>query len=227
MFAERVSFDGELLSRISFGSTSEEFLDQNFGERTFHDTVYVNANVYFSKFGLDQDETFHAAIDLLDDWDEELEIAHPETVTEAAKSAHEQYPNKRVIVHYMQPHLPFIGERGLEIRERLGIRNGWIPFRQGDISVTVGELWEGYNENLEIAFDYVDDLLSEIDGRVVLSADHGNMVDERQCPLPTKRMSMFGHPWEVYTEELVKVPWFVIGDDRRTITEEPPVTEQG
>ena len=224
MFAERVPFDGSLESRISLGSTSEEFLKQNFAESTFHDTVYVNANVYFSKLGLDQDETFHAVIDLLDDWDDELEIAHPETVTEAAKRAHEQYPNKRVIVHYMQPHLPFIGERGLEIRERLGIRNGWIPFRQGDTSVSVGELWEGYNENLDIAFEYVEELLSKIEGRVVLSADHGNMVGERQGPIPTKRM--FGHPWGVYSEELVKVPWFVIDDDRRTITEEPPVAGQ-
>jgi hypothetical protein len=224
MFAERVPFDGRLESRISLGSTSEEFLDQNFGESTFHDTVYVNANVYFSKLGLDQDETSHAVIDLLDDWDEELEIAHPETVTEAAKRAHEHYPNKRVIVHYMQPHLPFIGERGLEIRERIGQRNGWIPFRLGKSSVSIAELWEGYNENLEIAFDYVDELLSEIDGRVVISADHGNMVGERQEPIPTKRM--FGHPWGVYSEELVNVPWFVIEDDRRTVTEEPPVTEE-
>lgn len=221
MFDERVPFEGTLESRISLGSTSAEFLEQNFADGEFHDTVYVNANVYFSKMGLDQDKTFHAVVDLLDEWDEELEIAHPETVTEAAKEAHERYPNKRLIVHYMQPHLPFIGERGLEIRERLGQRNGWIPFRDGETLVTIEELWEGYNENLDIAFDYVNDLLDDVEGKVVISSDHGNMVGERQGPLPTKRM--FGHPWGVYCEELVEVPWFLIQGERRSITEEPPV----
>jgi len=224
MFKQRVPFDGRLESRISLGSTSEEFLRRNFEDNQFHDTVYVNANVYFPKVGLDQDETFHAVIDLLDEWDEELEIAHPETVTDAAKRAHEQYPNKQVIVHYMQPHLPFIGSRGLEIREKLGQRNGWVPLRNGETSVPLDEFWEGYNENLDIVFEYVTELLREIDGRVVISADHGNMVGERQGPIPTKRH--YGHPWGVYTTELVKVPWFTVKDDkRREIHEEPSVTD--
>ncbi|QWC20790.1 hypothetical protein KI388_04325 [Halorubrum sp. 2020YC2] len=221
MFAERVPFDGDLKSRISLGSTSEEFLRQNFEDRQYHDTVYVNANVYFSKLGLNEDGTFHAVVDLLDEWDEDLEIAHPETVTEAARGVHEEYPNKRVIVHYMQPHLPFIGERGLELRKQIGQRNAWIPFRNGLRPISIDELWEGYNENLDIAFEYVSHLLNNIDGKVVISADHGNMVNEQQGPVPTKRM--FGHPWGVYSPELVKVPWFVLEmGSRRTITEETP-----
>jgi hypothetical protein len=223
MFEARAPFNGELESRISLGSTSEEFLRQNFEDGEFHDTVYVNANVYFPKVGLDQDGTFHAVIDLLDEWDEELKIAHPETVTEAAKEAHERYPNKRVIVHYMQPHIPFIGERGRDLTERAENRNAWVPFRNGERPISIQELWEGYNENLNLAFDYVDGLLQEVDGKTVLSADHGNMVGERQGPIPTKRM--FGHPWGVYTPELVKVPWFVIDGKRREIIEEPPVSD--
>lgn len=220
MFAERVPFAGQLETRISLGSTSEEFLRQNFAESQHHDTVYVNANVYFPKVGLNQDGTFHAVVDLLDDWDDDLEIAHPETVTEAAKQAHKQYPDKRVIVHYMQPHIPFIGEQGRNIINRIGNRNAWVPFRNGESPITIQRLWDGYNENLDLVFEYVDNLLSEIDGKIVLSADHGNMVGERQYPVPTKRM--FGHPWGVYTPELVKVPWFIINDGRRTISSDRP-----
>ncbi|WP_254921995.1 hypothetical protein [Halorubrum sp. Eb13] len=220
MFSERVPIEGELSFRISLGSTSEEFLRQNFEDSQYHDTVYVNANVYFPKVGLDQDRTFHSVIDLLDEWDENLEIAHPETVTEAAKKAHEQFPNKRVIVHYMQPHIPFIGERGRTITEEADNRNAWVPFRDGNRPTSIDELWTGYNENLDLVFEYVKELLNEIYGKVVISADHGNMVGERQGPLPTKRM--FGHPWGVYSEELVKVPWFVINGKRRTIRSEPP-----
>lgn len=221
MFAERVPFDGDLQSQISRGSTSEEFLRQNFKDRQYHDTVYVNANVYFSKLDLDVDGTFHAVVDLLDDWDEDLEIAHPKTVTKAAKDVHETYPHKRVIVHYMQPHLPFIGERGLELRERIGQRNAWIPFRNGNNTISIEELWEGYNENLDIVFEYVSRLLDDISGKTVVSSDHGNMIGERQTPIPTRRI--FGHPWGVYTPELVRVPWFIMNrGSRRTVVEEPP-----
>jgi len=226
MFADRVPFEGDMQSRISLGSTSEEFLRQNFEEGQYHDTVYVNANVYFPKVNLDSDGTFHAVVDLLDDWDEDLEIAHPETVTEAARTVHEKYPNKRVIVHYMQPHLPFIGEHGLKLRERVGQRNAWVPFRNGERPISVDELWEGYKENLDVVFEYVSDLLADINGKVVISSDHGNMVGERQGPVPTKRM--YGHPWGVYTPELVNVPWFVLDSgDRRAITEEVPEQIEG
>jgi len=225
MFAERVPFDGDLQSRISLGSTSEEFLRQNFENGEYHDTVYVNANAFLPRLGYDQDGTFHAVVDTMDDWDEELDVPHPRTITDAAIDAHEEFPNKRIIVHYMQPHLPFIGERGLELREHLSRRNTWEPFRRGEAPFSAEDLWTGYMENLEIVFDHVEDLLTSIEGRVVISSDHGNMVDERQGPVPTKRM--FGHPWGVYTEELVKVPWFVKDiRQRREVTADPPVQLQ-
>lgn len=225
MFERQVPFDGRLESRISLGSTSEEFLRQNFEDGQFHDTVYVNANAFLPRVGLDQDDTFHAVVDLLNEWNEELDVSHPETVTQAGIDAHEQYPNKRIIVHYMQPHLPFIGEEGLKFRERLSQRNVWAPFRQNSAPFSVDELWTGYYENLNIVLEHAKKLLDEIDGKVVISADHGNRVNERQGPVPTKRM--FGHPWGVYTEQLVKVPWFVASaDSRRTIIEDTPVSNK-
>lgn len=222
MFERRVPFEGELNERFSLGSTSEEFLERNFSDGTYHDTVYVNANAYLPKLGLDQNETFHAVIDLLDEWDPELEIAHPQTVTETALRAHADYPNKRVIVHYMQPHIPFIGEYGRAVQERINYRSVWKPLRNGDCPVTVDEVWRAYDENLDVVFDYVEELLSEISGKVVLSADHGNMVGERHGPFPTAKM--YGHPWGVYAPELVRVPWFEIeSGPRRTVTADPPV----
>lgn len=222
MFADAVEFDGELNSRISLGSTSEEFLDRNFSGGQFHDTVYVNANAYLPKLGLDQDGTFHAVIDLLDDWDPELEIAHPETVTDAALRAHEEFPNKRVIVHYMQPHIPFIGEYGWELQDRIGQRSVWKALRNGHRPVEIDEIWRAYRENLDLVLDYVGELLSAVSGKTVISADHGNMVGERHGPIPTQKL--YGHPWGVYAPELVKVPWFEVeSGERRTVTTDPPI----
>jgi len=233
MFERRCDLDGDLQRRVSLGSTSEEFLRRNFEGDTFHDTVYINTNPYLPYCGLDEG-TFHAVVDLLDEWDEDLQTVRPETVVEAALDAHVEFPNKRLIVHFMQPHYPFIGEYGERIETR-----GWSPDREGpspegrsvwqllrDQSSTDPLLDEdlvraAYDENLDIVLDAVAGLLPELDGRSVVTADHGNLIGERLFPIPTRRQ--YGHPYGVYHPNLVTVPWFVVeGDTRRTVTSDPP-----
>jgi hypothetical protein len=50
------------------------------------------------------------------------------------------------------------------------------------------------------------------------------MVGERSSPIPIKE---WGHPHGIYTPELVNVPWLVNEtDDRRSISESPPITQE-
>lgn len=242
MFAEQADIDGDLQSRISLGSTSEEFLDRNFADETFHDTVYVNTNPYVPKLGFD-DGTFHAVVDLLDDWDDDLETVHPDTVVDATLDAHHRFPDKRLIVHFMQPHFPFIGETGRQIaakgwstEQSNRNKNGnsaesqtvWQQLRAGTnrTGLTRELAWKAYRENLDIVLDSVKQLLNGVDGRTVISADHGNMVGERLRPIPSFRK--YGHFYGVYTSELVRVPWHVIDStERREIVAEPPVETEG
>jgi hypothetical protein len=87
-------------------------------------------------------------------------------------------------------------------------------------------VWEAYNENLDVVLAEVEPLLGELSGKSVITADHGNLVGERLGPVPTRRK--YGHPYGVHTEELVKVPWFVVeGDARKTVRAEPPVEGDG
>jgi len=80
-------------------------------------------------------------------------------------------------------------------------------------------VWEAYNENLDIVLTEIEALLDELDGKSVITADHGNLVGERLGPVPTRRK--YGHPYGVHTEELVKVPWFILeGETRREIRRE-------
>ncbi|OYR41137.1 hypothetical protein DJ75_14355 [Halorubrum sp. Eb13] len=228
MFSNRIDIDGELESRISLGSTSEEFMEKNFDEKQFHDTVYVNANPFIPRLNLD-DGTFHAVVNCLNDWDTELQTVRPEIVAERAREASEQYPNKRLIVHFMQPHAPFIGERGRkmigggwtmdhDVEKEPGV---WDQLRDGrDISLNT--VWEAYNENLDLVLEEVKPLLTDLDGKSVITADHGNLVGERLRPIPTRRK--YGHPYGVHTEELVKVPWFIMDrSNRKEISADSPV----
>lgn len=234
MFQSQNTITGELEHRISLGSTSEEFLDRNFSGRTYHDTVYVNTNPYIPYLNLD-DGTFHAVIDLLEEWDEDLQTILPGTVTEAALQAHEEFPQKRLIIHFMQPHAPFIGEIGQELdmggwnpdQESAGLGGNtiWQFLRkhppESSEKIDLDLVWKAYNENLDLVLQHVEQLLKELNGKTVITADHGNLVGERLSPIPTKRF--YGHPYGVYHPNLVKVPWLKIeSDKRRDIIAEPP-----
>lgn len=229
MFEDRITLEGNLNFKISLGSSSEEYLERNFESKTCHDTVYVNANPYIPRLGLDQG-TFHAVRDCLKKWDRELQTVRPKTVADEARRAIADFPNKRLIVHFMQPHTPFIGELGrrmvgggwtmdLDVEENPGV---WHRLREGDDQVDLETVRKAYYENLEVVLSEIEPLIQDLDGKTVVTSDHGNLVGERLGPVPTRRK--FGHPYGVHCEELLKVPWFEIpSETRRRVNVDPPV----
>lgn len=230
-FKARCGPEGNLESHISRGSDSPEFIKENFVGREPHDTVYVTANPHVHMV---DENVFHAVIDdPLSNWDEKTKCVRPEEVTEAAIRAHEEYPNKRIIVHYMQPHDPPLGPTGDELREQIdlgGVETSaessevrlFEAVANGDIEVKKAR--KAYRETLDIVLEDVEELLAEIDGRVVVSADHGEMFGEQPYPILGRLYEHYRHP---HTAELCKVPWLVAdrGSRRSTVSETPVDTE--
>jgi hypothetical protein len=235
MFEEINEIKGELEHRYSRGSCTPDFIRENFLEGEFHDTVYVTANPMYCgpKFEqYDIEERFYNVIDVWQAaWDDELGTIKPKAVMEAAIKAFDDYPNKRHLVHFMQPHRPFIGDKGKQIEAQKGMttRNkivnkndsnegerAWKLVDQNRVSVE--QAWEAYNENLEEVLPYAEKVVNHHNGKRVISSDHGNLVDEPPFPL---FQAWNGHPPRTWTDELVKVPWLVIEDStRRSITAE-------
>lgn len=60
---------------------------------------------------------------------------------------------------------------------------------------------ELYEENLRIALESVADLVSELDGRVVVTADHGEAFGEQ---------GVWEHHIETYIPPLMEVPWLEV-----------------
>ncbi|WP_231186430.1 hypothetical protein [Haladaptatus sp. DYF46] len=229
-FAENNVLDGKLEFRRSRGSQSSEFIQGNFSGEELHDTVYVTANPYVTEL---EDGVFHSVINLLTEWDDDLQTVLPETVIDAALDAYEQYPNKRFIVHFMQPHYPFIGEKGRSMNHRgfapnddsnlRGDRSIWNELQYDISEDTPAEVKAAYEENLRLVFPHVQKLIDEIPGKTVVSADHGNLLGDRLSPIPVRA---YGHPRGLRAPELVKVPWFVVeGETRRDVTSDPPEEE--
>lgn len=240
IFAEMNDIPGELTSVLSRGSHSEEFIENNFSGKQFHDTVYVTANVYGAQV---EEGVFHdIVVSFADDTDNprHKDNRSPELVRDLAIKAHEQYPNKRLIVHFMQPHSPYFSDSAETVRQLFREQDG-IQFRtwdgqpddegevdlikdlneaamRGDVSPQL--LRNLYKENLEIVLEATKELLAELDGKSVVSADHGELLGERKAFFRPPR---FNHPKHVYMEELRRVPWLTIeAEDRRNVVSEPP-----
>ncbi|MFB6242338.1 MAG: hypothetical protein ABEJ36_06085 [Candidatus Nanosalina sp.] len=222
-FREENTLEGELDSRISRATDSPGFIRANFNGKDLTDTVYVTANPHVGKV---DEGVFHAVVDEpLKEFSDELGTVPPEKVTEAAIKAGKEYPDKKLVIHYMQPHDPPIGEEGRKIREEAGME-GWRPDRSEDKGrrmmnllakgkIGKEEAREAYRENLRIVLGEVEKLLEQLDGKTVVTADHGEMFGESPYPFLGR---MYEHWKRPKTLELCRVPWMVVENgDRREI----------
>ncbi|HHQ44669.1 MAG TPA: hypothetical protein ENN13_00850 [Candidatus Altiarchaeales archaeon] len=112
-------FSGEVKRAISSATETIEWLNIVF-PNYYDDIVYVSANPYVNsrvetsnkKYGLvfDGKKHFHKVLDVWDwGWDDSLTSIRPETVSKAFLDVKDKYPRKRFVLHYIQPHKPYIG----------------------------------------------------------------------------------------------------------------------
>ena len=253
IFEETNTIDGDLDYIYSKGSHSQEFYEKTFEGKSYTDTIYVTANPYGAVIGKDvfaaietsfsgqvhidrEQKKISEVKDETGDWVTKThsENVHPRKINDLALELLEKHSEKRLVIHYMQPHSPYLGKRASELREQLyedhniiftnDISNDYQP-SEGEVVITellnaakegylsTEEIREVYTENLEIVLQYIEDLLGELDGKTVVTSDHGELLGEKRAGV------RYRHPKGVYAEELRKVPWLTIpSDSRRTIT---------
>lgn len=223
---------GKLRKEHSRGSATREFLHANFNNKELHDTVYVTANpqLYRMEHNTTSSFSFHAVKNIWkDNWDEEYQTVLPETTTDIAIDTERSFPNKRLVVHYIQPHYPFITDETEFDKGHLETENSdspsfWQQLMKGKLEIDKEQLWKLYKENLERAIPEVIRLIDNLNGKTVVTSDHGNMFGERASPLPIKE---WGHPKHIHTPELVEIPWFICDSDgRKGISEENPIDHE-
>lgn len=209
---------GSLEHRYSRGSSTKEFLTANFKNKHLYDVVYISANAWFPRLKNEINAEIHEFVNLQQAkyQDEQLGVELPETVTEQAICTAEQYPNKRLIVHYIQPHYPYIGPIG---REHIPPKTNMLKAIV-DADASPELIQTVYQENLDRVMAEMEHLLDKLHGKTVITADHGELLGERSFPLPYRE---YGHPKGTYTEKLVKVPWHIYDSESRKelISEEP------
>lgn len=216
---------GELKKVRSPAHHTEKWRKRVFPEK-YEDTVYVSANPYLNSKaeikGFSASEHFHKVIDVWAwGWDEELKTVHPREVNKAVKEARKDYPDKRLLIHYLQPHAPYLSlgslpggssfqevQRELDskgnlkaflerIRDELGkkiVKNiswelAWrftdalnvppsIPEEAAFRKVGTKGMREAYEENLKTVLKYTQEIIKELNGKIVITADHGELLGE-------------------------------------------------
>jgi hypothetical protein len=256
--AYRSYFEGDLERVVSPGSNTVEWRDGSFPGR-YEDVVYVSANPYINSRVAVRDfcagDHFHDVVDVWEwGWDERLGTVHPGTVNRAALEAVEGHQGKRLIVHYLQPHCPYIGRQpagtgyprqepsvrvvldgvaGLE--ERPSVRRRFLdlvealsyaPWVKRSGLLNESRIWgvrellglppcspmdalrrergvvglrEAYSGNLELVLRFAADLVRALDGVVVITSDHGELLGEE---------GRFSHGRGRSERLLLEVPWF-------------------
>jgi len=203
--------NGKLEKKISLGSCTYEWLVKNFYEY-YDDIIYVSANPFISNInfkGFKATNHFFKVVPVWSYcWDEETGTVHPQKVAEFVLSVKDKFPDKRIIAHFLQPHAPYIGSTRISQKEIClkdmtnkedTINRIWEMVRKGEIPIS--KLKKAYVDNLELVLGVVKKLVCNLDGKIVITSDHGECFGE---------LFVFGHPHSVYIKELVEIPWFVI-----------------
>jgi len=188
------------------GSASPEFMDRTFDESyadVLADTAYVTGNPY-SENHVDGD-----LLGLLDEvwrdtWDEDLGTIRPEPLTSRAVAHHRTGGYDRLVVHYMQPHWPYVTDPvmyGFDPAVVTGDGSTDNPFdlqNRGELSRA--DHLRRYEANLEYVVEHVrETLLNAVDAdTVAITADHATLLGE---------YGLYKHPAGVPLPVLRRVPW--------------------
>lgn len=143
-----------------------------------------------------------------DGYDERVHTVPADYVTDRAIRRGRSGNHQRLIVHYNQPHVPYIGRAVEGEREPTEVeRDPWPSFLDGTVSRS--DLWSLYLDNLRYVLDQVEELLQNIDAEcAVITADHGEAFGE---------WGGYAHPLGFPHPAVKRVPWAVTqGVDRQT-----------
>jgi len=206
----------EIEAMFSAGSASPEWMFNNFGRKHADElshTVYVTGNPYSSKC-LTADVFDHVEEVWRHHWDEDQGTVMPDVLSDEAIRVWNDRDPDRMIVHYMQPHKPYIpapdsakmkhSDFTINLFRVFATRAlGTYPdFKKAEArrdNLPDSELRELYNENLEYVVDTLDrTILRNIDADIVISSDHGELLGEE---------GIYHHPAFTRYAELRTVPW--------------------
>jgi hypothetical protein len=214
-------YSGSLEKIVSLGSCTSEFIINSIKKTeraTLNNIIYVSGNPYVSNIYLKNALQIQPFFEIIDVWingfDMDLNTVHPSEINKAFLLSLNRFKNKgfRYVIHYMQPHHPFIGDNKINIGGWKNNRDQILNNRKSleynikvwDLikkrKVTVEKAYAAYEANLKLVLDYIKEVLPYLEGKICLTSDHGNLFGEK---------GFYSHPCELIHPNLLNVPWFL------------------
>ena len=107
--------NGKLEKRRSPGSSTPEWRIKTF-KKKYNDIVYISANPYINSRtkikGFTASDHFFKIIDVWEShWDASAGTVHPKDMNEVSEKIIGKFRRKKFIIHYLQPHAPYLSRR--------------------------------------------------------------------------------------------------------------------
>lgn len=194
--------------RITAESHSRGFIRENFSEGDWSDTVVITANPFYNEkefenlTGEKPEEKFETIFQVWGtDWNDDHGTVMPDKLVEKTQTAEKLFSDKKKIIHFMQPHYPFIeseieepGIHGIITGENL--RQVWE--RAENHTIEHKKVTDGYIHNHGVVRSCLDELNEFLKGETRITADHGNLLGEN---------GFYGHPGRSKLRPVREVPW--------------------
>lgn len=176
------------------------------------DLTYISGNPYINSAGVTPvgkiaRKVFTNIVDAWKKWDNKEETCMPLIVNEFSENyLHEP----RLIVHYMQPHQPYVGKK--RIPRYLYDRELWYSMEESEDIPSILQIKrrnlskqdillirDAYESNVNLVCFHAFNLIDKVKGTIIVTADHSEMMGENGVWFHSS-----GHP------KLYIVPWLKI-----------------
>jgi len=200
------SIRGKLRKVRSPAAHTYEWLKRTFPD--FYDWTYFSAHPYINHLSRRQtwnaNRHFKRIVNIwLEGWDDLLGTVPPDAVGECVKNT----PYEKAIVHYIQPHGPWIGKTKwvnpwtLWQHEKHGVMADFIATK---VKPDPRFFRRCYRDNLKLVLKSVEKYLPYFKGKVVITSDHGEMLGE-------KGLYLHKVNYPKWTDEILRnVPWLEV-----------------
>ena len=229
---------GTLQEKKSRGSHTISFLLENFRKDRYDDIIYITANPYVNK--VLKNKFFKIISPWKDQWDEVFHTVLPQTMYDLTIETALKYPNKKLIIHFMQPHFPYIDSKysHINIRDlsksiyntnstsKIKKKNSLLVIYCAKFYTTASRTTQinAYKKNLELVLNHVEKLINFLPGITVISSDHGEAFGEIIHPLLPIRY--FGHHRRIKMPILLKIPWLRIKPEEKDFQYQKEIKEK-
>jgi len=186
---------GKLSKVYSLGHNTITWFRNTFD--SYYDAVYFSANPLINSLGkhnpqcdilgaeciIEAPSRFRKIIDVWDfGWSKQFKTVPPWEVNMAVLT-HPVPPTSRTIIHYLQPHHPFIGSN--------------VPLRDSYLKASRKEYIKGYVSNLQIVIKAVERLIPHLKPPIIITSDHAESLGGRFRAGDHSKDAYFLHivPW--------------------------------